>query len=157
MHTRNRFGATMLSCAIALATGTAAAQEPTAFAGDCFVAGFGSGDADAVAACYAEDAVMWFPGGPMAKGRAAIRDGFAHFFADVTITDVQLTEMGQETMGDTKVAWGTYAIGMVDKATQVASVERGRYTDVQKKIDGRWLYTVDHPSDDPPPPPPPAK
>jgi ketosteroid isomerase-like protein len=111
MHARNRFGATLLSCAIALATGTAAAQEPTAFAGDCFVAGFGSGDADAVAACYAEDAVMWFPGGPMAKGRAAIRDGFAHFFADVTITDVQ------------------------------------------KKIDGRWLYIVDHPSDDPPPPP----
>ena len=32
-------------------------------------------------------------------------------------------------------------------------VQRGRYTDVQKKIDGRWLYTVDHPSDDPPPSP----
>jgi hypothetical protein len=38
---------------------------------------------------------------------------------------------------------------MVDKATGAESVERGRYTDVQKKIDGRWLYIVDHPSDDP--------
>ena len=151
MHARNRFGATLLSCGVALAAGMAVAQEPTAWAGDCFVAGFESGDADAVAACYAEDAVMWFPGGSMAKGRAAIRDGFAHFLADVTITDVELTEMGQETLGDTKVAWGTYAVSMVDKTTHAESVERGRYTDVQKKIDGRWLYIVDHPSDDPPP------
>jgi conserved hypothetical protein len=151
MHARNRFGATMLLCGVALAAGMAVAAEPAASAGDCFVAGFESGDADAVAACYAEDAVMWFPGGSMAKGRAAIRDGFAHFLAGATITDVELTEMGQETLGDTKVAWGTYAVSMVDKATQAASVERGRYTDVQKKIDGRWLYIVDHPSDDPPP------
>ena len=151
MHARNRFGTTMLLCGLALAAGIAAAQEPTASAGDCFIAGFESGDPDAVAACYAEDAIMWFPGGPLAKGRAAIRDGFAGFMANMTITDVELAEMGQETMGDTKVAWGTYAIGMVDKATQAASVERGRYTDVQKKIDGRWLYIVDHPSDDPAP------
>ena len=151
MHARNRFGATMLLCGVALATGMAVAQEPAASAGACFVAGFESGDADAVAACYAEDAVMWFPGGSMAKGRAAIRDGFAHFLAGVTIKDVQMTAIEEETMGDTRVAWGTYAISMVDKATQVESVQRGRYTDVQRKIDGQWLYVVDHPSDDPAP------
>jgi hypothetical protein len=49
------------------------------------------------------------------------------------------------------VAWGTYAVTLVDKTTHAESVERGRYTDVQKKIDGRWLYIVDHPSDDPAP------
>jgi hypothetical protein len=40
---------------------------------------------------------------------------------------------------------------MEDKATHAVTIERGRYTDVQKKIDGRWLYVVDHPSDDPAP------
>lgn len=151
MQVRNRFGATLLLCGVALAAGVAVAAEPAASAGDCFHAGFKAGDADAVAACYAEDAVMWFPGGPMAKGRAAIRDGFAGYFANVTIKGIELSPMGEEAMGDTKVSWGTYAISTVDKATQVESVERGRFTEVSKKIDGRWLYTVDHPSDDPAP------
>ena len=148
MHAFTRFGALLVLCGSALAGGAIAA-EPEASAGDCFVAGFKSGSADAVAACYAEDAIIWFPGGSMAKGRAAIRDGFAHYLASVTVKDVEMTAMGHESMGDTKVAWGTYAIRTVDKATQVETVQRGRFTDVQKKINGRWLYTVDHPSDDP--------
>ena len=59
----------------------------------------------------------------------------------------------EPTKGDIHVAWGTYAVTLVDKTTHAESVERGRYTDVQKKIDGRWLYIVDHPSDDPAPAP----
>lgn len=136
MHARSRFGATMLLCGVALAAGMVVAAEEPAPAGECFVAGFKTGDADAVAACYAEDAIIWFPGGSMAKGRAAIRDGFAHFLADVTITDAALTPIGEETMGDTKVVWGTYAISLVDKTTQVASVQRGRYTG------DRWALAV---------------
>ena len=151
MHASKRFGAVLLLCTSTLAAGGATAAGPETYAGDCFVAGFKSGSADAVAACYAEDAIIWFPGGSMAKGRAAIRDGFAHFFSGVTVKDVEMTNMGHEAVGDTKVSWGTYAIRTVDKATQVETVERGRFTDVQKKINGRWLYTVDHPSDDPAP------
>lgn len=141
----------LLMCVAALSSGGAIGAEPEASAGDCFVAGFESGNADAVAACYAEDAIIWFPGGSMARGRAAIREGFAHYLASVTVKDVELTPMGHEAMGDTRIAWGTYVIRTVDKSTQVETVQRGRFTDVQKKVDGRWLYTVDHPSDDPPP------
>lgn len=151
MQAAKRFGTVLIVCAAAFAAAGANAGEPSPSAGDCFVAGFKSGDADAVAACYAEDAIIWFPGGSMAKGRTAIRDGFAHYLAAVTVKDVELTTMGQESMGDVKVSWGTYAMRMVDKATQAESVQHGRFTDVQKKIDGRWLYTVDHPSDDPAP------
>ncbi|BCT91406.1 hypothetical protein LYSHEL_04300 [Lysobacter helvus] len=149
MQARNRFGAALLTCGLALA-GTAAAAEPQS-ATDCFLAGFRASNADALAPCYAEDAVMWFPGGPMAKGRTAIRDGFAGYFAGATVKDATLTQLGEEAMGDTRVTWGTYVVNLVDKKTQAASVERGRYTDVQKKIDGRWVYIVDHPSDDPAP------
>lgn len=85
----------------------------------------------------------------MASGRAAIRDGFAGYLATVKVTDVALTPIGHHTMGDTMVGCGTYAIRTVDKATQVETAQHGRYTDVQKKIDGRWLYIVDHPSDEP--------
>jgi uncharacterized protein (TIGR02246 family) len=122
-------------------------------AGDCFTKGFKAADADAVAACYVEDGIIWFPGGSMARGRPAIRDGFAHFFSAMTIKDVALTDIGHVMgEGDTRTAWGTYEIRMVDKASGAEVLQRGRYTDVSKKVDGRWLYVVDHPSDDPPPP-----
>ncbi len=150
MRTRNRVGGAMLSCALALASGAAVAAEPMP-AGDCFLAGMKANDADAVAACYADDAIIWFPGGPMAKGRTAIRDGFAGYMASMTVKDAVLSQMGEEALGDTRVTWGTYAITLVDKKTAAESVEHGRYVDVQKKIDGRWQYIVDHPSDDPAP------
>ena len=127
------------------------AAETEISAGDCFAAAFKSGNADAVAACYAEDAIIWFPGGSMAKGRTAIRDGFAHFLGGMTVKDAVLTTIDEVAMGDTRTAWGTYVITVVDKATKVESVQRGRFTDVSRKIDGRWVYIVDHPSDDPAP------
>ena len=36
-------------------------------AADCWYPAFKAGDADAVAACYVEDGVMVFPGGPLAQ------------------------------------------------------------------------------------------
>ena len=147
MRARNRLCVAMLLCG--LLSGTAFAAGPEMLAGDCFIAAMKAGDADAVSMCYAEDAILWFPGGPMAKGRAAIREGFAGYLAGASIKEAQLQVIGEEAMGDTRVAWGTYAITMEDKATHAVSVERGRYTDVQKKIDGRWQYIVDHPSDEP--------
>jgi ketosteroid isomerase-like protein len=59
--------------------------------------------------------------------------------------------MGGSTAGDTAVAWGTYTIVMVSKDSGAEVTEVGRYTDVQKKSDGRWQYIVDHASDDPAP------
>jgi uncharacterized protein (TIGR02246 family) len=150
MHARNRLGAAMFFCGLALATSVAVAAEP-ASAGECFLAGMKANDADAVAACYAEDAIIWFPGGPMAKGRAAIKDGFAGYMSTMTVKDARLNEIGGESVGDARVAWGTYAITLVDKASKAETVENGRYVDVQKKIDGRWQYIVDHPSDEPKP------
>ena len=155
MHALNRIGATILFSSLAWwGGGMALAAETGPSAADCFIPAFKAGNADAVAACYAEDAIMWFPGGPIAKGRAAIRDGFAGYLSGVTVKDVELRPMGHEVMGDAKVSWGTYLFRVVDKATGTESVTRGRFTDVSKKIDGRWLYLVDHPSDDPPAAPP---
>lgn len=151
MHALNRIGATTLLAGLAWwGGGIAAAAEMEPSAADCFTSAFKAGDADAVAACYAEDAIMWFPDGPLAKGRAAIREGFAGYLAGMTVKDVELTAMGQEALGDAKVSWGTYSMRMVDKSTGAESLEQGRYTDVSKKIDGRWLYIVDHPSVGPP-------
>ena len=138
-----------LLCGLALWAGAAIAADKAVSAGECFSKGFKAGDADAVAACYAEDAIIWFPGGPMAQGRAAIREGFAHYLGSVTVQDVVLSEIGHTGSGDTRTAWGTYTITTLDKASGKRMVQRGRYTDVSKKVGNRWLYVVDHPSDDP--------
>lgn len=118
---------------------------------DCWLKAFKAADADAVTKCYASDAVLWIPGGPMAKGSQEIHDGFAGYFADFTIKSVELTPMGSKTVGDDAVSWGTYSIVIVPKEGGEETTEVGRYTDVSKKIDGRWVYEVDHASDDPPP------
>lgn len=149
MSMRNRLAALLL-CGFMTASGAAMAADPPP-AGDCFVAAFEANDADAVAACYAEDAIIWFPGGPMAQGRTAIRDGFAHHFGEYEIKDASLTQMGESTSGDARTTWGTYTVTSAHKTTQKESVEHGRYVDVQRLIDGKWLYIVDHPSNDPAP------
>ena len=149
MQHRHRAGNAVI-CGLALWAGWAIASDGESLARECFKAGFEANEANAVAACYAEDAIIWFPGGSMAKGRAAIRDGFAHFLGGFTVKSVQMSEIGRERAGDTQVSWGTYAVLLVDKASGAESTQSGRYTDVEKKIGGRWQYVVDHPSADPP-------
>lgn len=120
-------------------------------AGDCWTKAMKAGDVDAVAACYLPDAVMWFPGGGMVKGRAAIRKGYADYFAAYTIKDASLDDMGHVDAGDAITSWGTFKIVMVSKADGTAVTEHGRFTDVSRKVDGQWMYAVDHASDDPTP------
>lgn len=148
MRARDRVCAALVLC---VATSAAFAKEPAAPAGDCWLAAFKAGNADAVSACYADDAVMWLPGGGMAKGRAAILEAYTGFLGSVTIQDAALMQMGEQATGDARVAWGTYSIRLVDNKTKAESTVTGRYTDVQKMIGGKWLYIVDHASDDPPP------
>jgi uncharacterized protein (TIGR02246 family) len=124
---------------------------PTGSAADCWKPAFLAGDADAVAACYVDDAVMIFPNGPLVHGRAAIRDGYAGFLAEMTIKDAQLVELGRSGNGDHVTTWGTFTVTMVPKAGGAEIVERGRYTELSRLVDGEWRYVVDHASDDPPP------
>jgi uncharacterized protein (TIGR02246 family) len=120
-------------------------------AGDCWTKAMKAGDVDAVAACYLPDAVMWFPGGGMVKGREAIRQGYADYFAAYTIKDASLDDMGHVDAGAAKTSWGTFKIVMISKADGKPVTERGRFTDVSRKVHGHWMYAVDHASDDPAP------
>jgi uncharacterized protein (TIGR02246 family) len=139
--------------AMGFAFAPAWAGEGELSAADCFLKAFTASDADATAACYAEDAVLWIPGQPMAKGREAIHAALAGFFSAVTIKDMTITPMGGGTVGDDATSWGTFVLVAVDRKSGEESTEVGRYVDVSRRIDGKWVYIVDHASDDPPPPP----
>lgn len=120
----------------------------------CWKPAFMAGDADAVAKCYATDAVLWLPGAPIMQGREAIRAGYVDFFAGMTIKSVTLTEMGRSVSGDQAGSWGTFSMVYVSKADGKEITDVGRYTDVSRKIDGQWQYLVDHASADPAAPAP---
>ena len=136
----------VLASPLIAAKGSGSAQS-------CWTPAFKAGNADAVAQCYAPDAVLWLPGGPMLKGRDAIRAGYVGFFAASSIKSVTLTEMGKSTHGNDATSWGRFSIVAVSKKDGKESTENGRYTDVSRKIGGRWQYVVDHASDDPAPAP----
>jgi len=120
-------------------------------AGECWTKAMNVGDVNAVAACYLPDAVMWFPGGRMVKGREATRKGYADYFAAYTIKDARLDDMGHVDAHDARTTWGTFKIEMVSRGDGKPVTERGRFTDVSRKVDGHWMYAVDHASDGPAP------
>jgi uncharacterized protein (TIGR02246 family) len=137
-----------MTCVLAASASPLLAQTPGS-SQECWEPAFQAGDADAVAQCYARDAVLWLPGAPMMKGRDAIRAGYVDFFAGSTIKSARLTELGKITRGDEAASWGTFKIVFVSKKDGKETTEIGRYTDVSRRIDGRWQYLVDHASDEP--------
>lgn len=119
----------------------------------CWKPAFEAADAEAVAKCYADDAVLWLPGTPMMKGRDAIREGYVGFFSAYTVKDVSLVPLGHSRHGDEVASWGSFSMVMVAREGGKETPSMGRYTDVSRKIDGRWVYVVDHASEDPAPAP----
>jgi uncharacterized protein (TIGR02246 family) len=144
----------MLAASVLMALALPAlAADAEASVQDCWKPAFLAADADAVAQCYAEDAVLFLPGAPKMEGREAIRAGYADFFAHFTIKSMTLAEAGHQAMGDHAASWGAFTLVTVSKEDGKETTEVGRYTDVSRKQGGRWVYVVDHASDDPPPAP----
>ncbi|MBI3715176.1 MAG: nuclear transport factor 2 family protein [Betaproteobacteria bacterium] len=121
---------------------------------------FNGGDAKAVAALYAEDAVLMPPGAPAAKGAAAIlafitKDIAGAKTAGVTFVLNPKTDVG--ISGDLGWESGTYTATIKGNV-----VETGKFLSVSRKKDGKWLYVRDTYNQDaapapPAPPAPPAK
>jgi uncharacterized protein (TIGR02246 family) len=117
---------------------------------------YNGGDAKAVAALYAEDALLLPPGAPGVSGRAAILEFFTKDIAGAKAAGAVFvlnpkTDVG--VSGDMGWESGTY------KATvKGAVVEAGKFLSVSRKKGGKWLYIRDTWNVDAPPAPasPPA-
>ena len=115
---------------------------------------FNAGNADAVAASYADDAVVMAPGSPPASGKAAIKQLVAKEIAGsksagVTLAQGKLNDVGIK--GD--MAWhaGTYSVMKGGTA-----VDTGSYMEVLQKKGGKWMIVRDIWNSSTPPAPPPA-
>lgn len=109
-------------------------------------------DAAAIAALYAEDAMVMPPNAAAVKGRAAIQ-AFWKGMVDQLGSKVTLTKVSGWQGGDTGYEAGTFAAmmgGVNDSGKYLISFKKG--------ADGKWLITNDiFNSDLPCPPPAPAK
>jgi len=98
--------------------------------------GYNSGDAAAVTAVYAEDAVLNVPGIPALRGKASIGEFYtkdAATFAGAGHSEADTaSEVG--VSGDLAWRWGTYKI--IDKSG--ATVDTGKYLTVFQRKDGQW-------------------
>lgn len=112
---------------------------------------YNAGDAKAVAALYAEDALLLPPGTPGVRGGAAIAEFLSKDIAGAKAGGVVMvidpkTDVG--VSGDTGWESGTY------KATvNGAVVETGKFLSVSRKQGGKWLYIRDTWNADAPPAP----
>jgi len=107
------------------------------------------GPCGAVAAQYAEDALLLPPGAPGVSGRAAILEFFTRDIAGsksagaVFVIDPR-TDVG--VSGNMGWESGTYKV-----TVKGAVVETGKFLSVSRKKDGKWLYIRDTWNADAPP------
>src|ERR1700730_15601193 len=103
---------------------------------------YNAGDGAAVAALYAEDAVLSAPGAPAARGNAAIRESYvkdlaAFGAAGLAFVDGPTSDVGES--GDLAWQWGTFKV--TDKSG--AAVEAGKYLTVFQRKNGKWMIIRD--------------
>lgn len=112
-----------------------------------------AGDAAAVAACYADDAVLVLPGSGAIKGKKAILDAYAGWLKDTKVTEAVLSDTHYHTTGKMSAGWGAWKLTTVPKAGGAAKTETGTFLAVAAEKDGTWKYVSDHAAEDPAPAP----
>lgn len=110
-----------------------------------FLAAVNSGDPDAIAACYADDAVTMPPDAMMANGKASIRESFSQMLASMPGVRLEMIESHHNVVGDAVVGYGLFRLVMPGPDGTELPME-GRFTDVKAERDGQWVYLVDHAS-----------
>lgn len=124
--------------ALRAADGDAAQRDAITKAAGAFVAAFAKGDAKAVAACWTVDGDFIDEAGRVVKGRKAIEEDFAKFFAENKGLTVRI-EIGslQFPTADTAIEDGASSVLMPDGSAP----SRARYTNFHVKKDGQWLLS----------------
>jgi uncharacterized protein (TIGR02246 family) len=136
--------AALAACAKATppAPDTAADETAVRAINTAWFKAYKAGDGAAVAALYAEDAVLSAPGAPASRGKASIREYYVKAVAEFAAAglaeaDGPTSDVGAS--GDLAWQWGTYIV--TDKSG--AGVEAGKYTTVFQRKDGKWMIIRD--------------
>jgi len=120
---------------------------------DAYVKAALAGDAKAIAAVYAEDAVEMPPNQPMIKGRAAIQQYYEkEMSSGMKMNSFTLTHLDTHAAGDRGYDVGTYRQSVTPKGATAPVSDSGKYTVIVKRSGSGWqvAYAI-YNSDQPPP------
>lgn len=105
-------------------------------------AAYNAGDVAAVAALYADDAVLSAPGAPALLGSAAINEYFTGTVAEFAAAGLTVVD---QPLGDVvasgNLAWQWQSYRIVDRSGAV--VDAGTLVTLFRRRDGRWLIAGD--------------
>ena len=117
---------------------------------ESFLTALRAGDMAGIADCYAEDATSYDVGVQVLHGPEAIAGSWGGFFDAYEVLEANLFNNTTDTHGDTGLAWGEFKLNVKPKAGGEAFDMVGRFTDVSRNINGKWVYVLDHVSMVPP-------
>jgi ketosteroid isomerase-like protein len=109
---------------------------------ESWVKSFNAGNAGAVVALYAEDAVLMPPGAQPARGPAAIKEALAREIAEAKkgkVTFAIGTNDEVNVSGD--MAWHSGGYFVMDKAGK--PVDSGKFLEVWERKNGKWRIARD--------------
>jgi ketosteroid isomerase-like protein len=155
MQNRSKLKAIGLLAMLALGAGGAVAAPGVDEAAlraqtTSWIKAFNNGDAKAMTAQYADDALLLPPGAPGAKGKTAIMAYFVKELAGAKTAGVVFATDPQTDVGVSgNMGWesGTYKV-----LIKGAVVETGKFLSVSEKKEGKWHYIRDTWNADAPPP-----
>lgn len=97
-----------------------------------------AGDAKAIAALYADDAVEMPPNQPSIKGRAAIGDYYTKTMAGAKMGTFTLTHVESHATGDSAFDVGTYQQTITPTGAAAPIRDSGKYVVILKRTGGAW-------------------
>jgi len=103
-----------------------------------FMEAFNSEDADALAALFSDDAVMLPPNAPAIFGRDAIRADNREAF-ELVDHAIELEDLEIKIEGDLGYKAGRYRVRNKDDSL----IDRGKYIEIWRKVDGQWTIHRD--------------
>ncbi len=113
---------------------------------------FLANDVAAVAALYAEDAILSPPGSEMVWGKENIREWYSNFFKMTKITEFSLSPAKLSGENDWAYAVGRFSMKIVFQGSDTPVSDTGKYLDVRRKqADGSWKFVADTWNSDQPP------
>jgi ketosteroid isomerase-like protein len=128
------------------ATDTSADEATIRAATAAWIDAYNVGDVDKIVAFYAEDTVLMPANAPALKGRAAVRAFLVADMASARKAGLAYKDGPGDVGVAGDLAWHAGASLVVD--AQGATVATGKYIEVWRRMDGRWLMVRDIWNDD---------
>ena len=112
--------------------------------GQRFVDAMSRKDLDAAMSCFWKSPdlvlVLW---GNTVRGYDGVRAGIAQMFDQNDSVKLVVNEISHVPIGDMIMAVGTATYDLQPKSGPSQRIVE-RWTDMERKIDGRWVYVLDH-------------